>query len=112
MFRFNSMHSLIIHKNCHVEIFMLLSACIVSDAKPQKTFFFYKKSCFLKPSSKKTFFYFDFLQFKENKDISILWSAYSVIHIIYCIVQAAKQYMNCIYIDSDSINFMIFISKI
>ena len=31
-----------------------------------------------------------FLQFK-GKDISILWSAYSVIHITYCIIQAEKK---------------------
>ena len=48
----------------------------------------------------------------KGKDISILWSAYSVIHIIYCIIQAVKHYVNCIYIDSDSNYFMIFISKI
>ena len=57
-------------------------------------------------------FIFYFLQFKKKgKDISILYSAYSVIHIIYCIMHAVKHYMNCIYIDSDSNNFMIFISK-
>ena len=58
---------------------------------------------------KKTFSFF-FYNLKRGKDISILWSAYSVIHIIYCIIEAVKHYMNCIYIDSDSNNFMIFIS--
>ena len=57
-------------------------------------------------------FIFHFLQLMKGKDISILLSAYSVIHIIYCIIQTVKHYMNCIYIDSDSNNFMIFISKI
>ena len=42
-----------------------------------------------------------FYNLKKLKDISILWSAYSVIHIIYCIIQAVKHYMNCIYIDTD-----------
>ena len=53
-----------------------------------------------------------FYNLKKGKDISILCSAYSVIHIIYCIIQAVKHYMNCVYIDSDFNNFMIFISKI
>ena len=55
---------------------------------------------------------FNFYNLKKGKDFSILWSAYSIIHIIYCIILAVKHYINCIYIDSDSNNFMIFISKI
>ena len=58
------------------------------------------------------FIFFIFYHLKKGKDILILWSAYSVIHIIYCIIQAVKHYMNCIYIDSESNNFIIFISKI
>ena len=56
-------------------------------------------------------FFFSFLHYnlKKLKDILILWSAYSVVHIIHCIIQAVKHYMNYIYIDSDSNNFMIFI---
>ena len=57
------------------------------------------------------FIYF-FLQFKERKRYFNALSAYSVIHIIYCITQTVKHFMNCIYIDSDSNNFMIFFSKI
>ena len=38
-----------------------------------------------------------FLNLKKIKIILILWSAYSVIHIIYCIIQAVKHYMNYIY---------------
>ena len=80
----------------------------------KKTRFFNNKTFFLKPSSKKMVFnvFFYFYNLKKGKDISILWTAYSVVHIIYCIIQAVKHYMNCIYIDSDSNNFMIFISKI
>ena len=47
------------------------------------------------------FLMYIFYNLKKGKDISILWSVYSVIHIIYCIIQAVKHYMNCIYIDSD-----------
>ena len=78
-----------------------------------------KKNCFFNKilvflNLKKWFstFFFNFYNLKKGKDISILWSAYSIIHIIYCIIQAVKHYMNCIYIDSDSNNFMIFIGKI
>ena len=72
-----------------------------------------KSTVFFKLSSKKKrFFMFIFYNLKKGKNISILWSAYSVIHIIYCIIRAVKRYMNCIYIDSDSNNLMIFISKI
>ena len=46
--------------------------------------------------------FFFFYNLKKGKDISILWNAYSVIYIIYCIIQAVKHYTNCIYIDSDS----------
>ena len=49
-----------------------------------------------------------FYSLKKGKDVSILWSAYSVIHIIYCIIQAVKHYMNCIYIDSDSVTLITF----
>ena len=55
---------------------------------------------------------FIFYNLNKGKDISIVWSACSVFHNIYCIIQAVKHYMNCIYIDSDSNNFMFFISKI
>ena len=58
------------------------------------------------------FFFIIIYNFKKGKYISMFWSAYSIIHIIYCIMQAVKHYMNCMYIDSDSNNFMIFISKI
>ena len=58
------------------------------------------------------FYFFIFYNLKKGKDISILWSAYSVIHIIYYLIQAVKYYLNCIYINSDSNNFMIFINKI
>ena len=71
-----------------------------SDAKQKHVFF--------KPSSKNPFFY----NLYKVKNISILWSAYSVIHIIYCITEAVKHYMNFIYIDSGANNFIIFISKI
>ena len=64
-----------------------------------------QQKCFL-------MFIFIFYHLKKGKYISILWSAYSVIHIIYCIIQAANHHMNSIHIDSDSNNFMIFISKI
>ena len=56
--------------------------------------------------------FFIFYNLNKGKYILLLWSAYSVIHIIYFIIQAVKHYMNCIYIDSDSNNFMIFISEI
>ena len=83
-----------------------------SDAK-QKNTFFLKKTLFKKKHHpKKWCLMFIFYNSKKGKDISILWSAYSVIHIIYCMIQAVKHYMNCIYIDSDSNNFMIFVSKI
>ena len=59
-----------------------------------------KKNNLKKKRPKKTFFFFNFYNLKKGKDISILWSAYSVIHIIYLIIQAVKHYMNCIYIDS------------
>ena len=43
---------------------------------------------FFKPLSKKVL---NFYYLKKGKDISILWNAYSVIHIIYCIIQAVKH---------------------
>ena len=67
---------------------------IFSDAKQKKTFFLNKKVLF-----------FIFYNLKKGKDISILWRVYSVIHIICCIIQAVKHYMNCIYIDSHYNNF-------
>ena len=70
-----------------------------------------KKKLFLNHHPKKLFFFF-FFNLKKGKDSSILWSAYSVIHIICFIIPAVKHYMDCIYIDSDSNNVMIFISKI
>ena len=79
---------------------------ILSGAKKKNTVFF-SNIIFFKPSS-----IFFFYNLNKGKDISILWNAYSVIHIIYCTIQAVKHYMNCIYIDSDSKNLMIFISKI
>ena len=38
-----------------------------------------------------------FYNLKKGKDIWILWSSYSVIHIIHCIMHAVKHYTNCIY---------------
>ena len=82
----------------------------------KKNVFFKQKKKFKKKTLlKKMVFnvYFYFLNLKKGKDISILWIfQYYVIHIIYCIIQALKHYMNCIHIDSDSNNFMIFINKI
>ena len=80
----------------------------------KKTRFFNKKTFFFlnerpKKNGFSSFFHI-FYDLKKLKDISILWNAYSVIHIIYCII--VKHYMNYIYIDSDFNKFMNFISKI
>ena len=69
-------------------------------------FFFFKNH-----RPKNWFLMFFFYNLKKGKYISLLWSAYSGIHIIYCIIQAVKHYMNCIYIDSDSNNFMFLLVK-
>ena len=84
------------------------------QSKKKHIAFFLRKTIKKTLSKKNDFkcFFLIFYNLKKGKDISILWSAYSVIHIIYCIIQAVKHYMNCIYIDSDSNNFMIFINKI
>ena len=42
-------------------------------------------------------FFFIFNNLKKGKDISILWSAYSVIHIIYYLIQAVKQHELYLY---------------
>ena len=68
---------------------------ICSDANKKNTCFFY--IIFFNHVQKNLlFFIFYILEFKERKDISILWSAYSVIDNTGC-----KHYMNCIYIDKD-----------
>ena len=43
------------------------------------------------------FLFFIFYNLKKGKDISILWIAYSVIHIIYCIIQAVLYTCSIIY---------------
>ena len=87
---------------------------ITSDAEQKKHVFFYKKKNIKKKNIVQKKLVFNvfisiFYNLKKGKYISILWSAYSVIHILYCIIQAVQHYMNCIYIDSDSNNFIIVI---
>ena len=57
-------------------------------------------------------FFYHFLQFKERKRYfntleCLFCYSYYILH-----NKAVKHYVNCIYIDSDSNNFMIFISEI
>ena len=65
---------------------------VYSDANRKKTFSLI--IFFLTTIIKKNNFFYNL---KKGKYISIPWCAYSVIHIIYCIIQAVKHYMNCIY---------------
>ena len=68
---------------------------MLGDTKHKKPIFFIK-DFFLTIVPKNVFLFF-FYNLKKGKDISILWSAYYVINIIYCIIQAVKHYINCIY---------------
>ena len=99
---------------CHVSVSFRRATCVAwLVVQSKKTLFFLnRKQFFLNIIKKKKVFNIFFYNLKKSKDISILWSAYSVIHIIYCTIQAVKHYMNCIYIDSGSNNFIIFVSKI
>ena len=84
------------------------------QCKKEHVFIFSEKTFFFLNIVQKNGFndyFFIFCNLKKGKDISILWSAYSVNHIIHCIIQAVKHYINFIYIDSDSNHVMIFISK-
>ena len=70
-----------------------------SDAKQKKYFFFKSKKHLFNclhhnycPTPQKNHIFYNL---KKGKDISILWRSNSVIHIIYCIIQAVKHYMNC-----------------
>ena len=77
----------------------------VSDAKQKKHVGYFNKKPFFfrKPLSKKNVLNVFFYNLKKGKYILILRSAYSVIHVIYYIIQAVKHYIYCIYIDSDSV---------
>ena len=72
------------------------------QSKKNTSFFKNKKPFFLKPSSKKNDFLCFFIiiyNLKAGKCFLILWSAYS------CYIQVVKhhiQYVNCIFIDSET----------
>ena len=92
--------------NCENDIYVTYDTC--SDAKQKKnTFFFVKKSLFkkkifFKASSPPIFFKCFFIiiyNLKTGKYFLILWNAYS------CYIQVVKhfiQYVNCIFIDSET----------
>ena len=92
------------HKlNIHVSCYQAFINATISDAKQKKHVFFYKKTClfFKKPSSKKNCFlcFFIIIYNLTGKCFLILWSAYS------CYIQVVKhyiQYVNCIFIDSET----------
>ena len=68
----------------------------------KKKTFFNENPFFFKHRPKKTvfkYFFYSYLQYKGKKVFLILWSAYS------CYIQVVKhyiQYVNCIFIDSET----------